>query len=81
MHRIVDSRLISLQEENKALKKLIIRAKNKRIEASRHAENLAEANYFLENCLNEVCIEINSLKRQIAYLTTQEESISSVALS
>lgn len=63
MRGIQDLRFVSLQTENEALKKLIIQAKKKRIEASKYAEKLAEANYYLENCLCEVYIEIHNLKR------------------
>ncbi|KAH9629731.1 hypothetical protein HF086_009858 [Spodoptera exigua] len=78
------SRAIELKEKNVHLRTEIhdakIQAKNKRIEASRHAKKLAEANYFLEKCLQEVCNEINGMKREIKYLNTKEEKISSVVL-
>lgn len=63
MHGIVDLRLISLQAENEALKKLIVQAKKLRMEASKHAERLAEANYYLENCLAEAYAELYNLRR------------------
>lgn len=62
MRGIQDYKLAALQAENAQLKKLIIQAKKKRIEASYYAEQLAEANFYLENCLCDVYLEINNLK-------------------
>lgn len=63
MRGIVDKRLVTLQSENEALKKLIVQAKKKRIEASQLAEKLAESNYCLENCLAEAYAELYHLRR------------------
>ena len=63
MHRkIIELRVNSLLAENEALKQLILQANNMRIEASDHAEKLAEANYYLENCLAEAYVEVYNLR-------------------
>lgn len=73
MRAVGEFRIASLRKENEELKQLIIQAKKKRLEASKHAKQLAEANYYLENCLCEVYNEINSLQRENTKLAMKKQ--------
>lgn len=68
MRRAYDSKIKILEAENESLRRQIAMSRKKRIEASKNAKELAETNYYLENCLRETCFEVNKLKEENQFL-------------
>lgn len=74
MRRICEynSKIKALEEQNETLKKELLLSRKKRVEASNNAEKLAEENFYLENCLCEICFEIHELRRENQDLMLQQ---------
>lgn len=79
MRRICEynSKIKALEEQNETLKKELLLSRKKRVEASNNAEKLAEENFYLENCLCEVCVEIHELRRENQDLMLQQRKSTS----
>jgi hypothetical protein len=62
MKCITCSKIKAFEAENEYYKKQIVLAKQKRLEAADNARTLAEANYYLENCLCDASLQVQHLR-------------------